>query len=96
MCDKLIKATGFIPRPVPMASLTSEEILLQRPDLLEHKAAVQKYLVMIRAQTDPIFEILTSSSRDRFVIYKLCELLGLRELRVRESELSGVVTSQVL
>lgn len=72
-----------------MTSLTSDEILLRRPDLLEHKDAVRKYLVMIRAQTEPVFEILTESSRDRFVIYKLCELLGLKFERV---ERKGVRT----
>src|SRR5438874_8611718 len=54
--------------------------------LLEHKDLIEKYLDIIQNNTNSPLDILTQSSTDRYVIYKLCEILNIRCQRIEKHE----------
>jgi len=51
-------------------------------DLIKHKDIIEKYLPIIQNNKEPVLEILTRASDDRYVIYKLCDILSLRYERI--------------
>lgn len=54
-------------------------------DLINHKQRVEKYIPMIyeSSNTENEKEILTKSSSDRYVIYKLCDIMKFKYERIQ-------------
>lgn len=53
-------------------------------DVLKYKTIAEKYLPIIQDNTEPSLDILTESSTDRYVIYKLCDILKINHERIDE------------
>ncbi len=56
-------------------------------DIVKHKELVEKYLPLLQNNKEPFLDISTRSSKDRYVIYKLCDILSLECERIEEHKI---------